>query len=201
MTKLQTTITLIVFVALTVFGFNQYQNTQKNVGKSNAERIKGNSKAVLNIVEYIDFQCPSCAYGSKLLSETMTAYPDLIQLELKYFPLGMHKHAFVASRYAECALRQGKFWEFHDKVLSQQKSWKNMINVFPAFDLFIDDEGINNSEFRQCLDDPKVEAVINKHKAQGKSLGVRSTPTYFVNGEMIVGSKFLKDKIDAQLAQ
>ena len=195
MSKLQTTLLIIIVAAVTVIALKTYKPTAQET-KVDPQRVKGAAEATLKITEFIDFQCPSCAYGSKLLSETIKKYPHLIRLELKYFPLRMHKHAVLASRYAECSLKQNKFWEFHDKVLEQQKNWKILVNAIPAFDSMVSDIGLDQAAFRVCLADPETQKIIDEHKAEGKTLGVRSTPTYFVNGEIIVGAKSLQDTIN-----
>ena len=200
MSKIQVTLLVVAIAVGAIFGLNYYKELSNQDKKAIApKRAKGSPNAKLQITEYIDFQCPSCAYGSKYLSEIIEKHPDLIRLELKYYPLNMHKHAFVASKYAECSLKQDKFWEFHDKVLAQQSYWKKLVNAMPAFDSLARDVGVEEASFRECLADEKTEVIINKHKADGKALGVRSTPTYFINGEVVVGAKALQDFVTKHL--
>src|SRR6185503_18470178 len=93
-----------------------------------AARAKGNPAASLKIIEYMDFQCPACAKGAMYLHDTLAQKPNDIYLEVKYFPLEKaHTHAIRAARYAECAARQGKFWQFHDEVFTHQNDWKLMM--------------------------------------------------------------------------
>lgn len=66
-------------------------------------RIKGEANAPIKITEFTDFQCPSCAQGSKYLKKFMEGHPKAVHLEMKYYPLNMHRHAFMSARYAECA--------------------------------------------------------------------------------------------------
>ena len=87
--------------------FNQAlgKNYQSHLGKD-----MGSKNAPIQIIEYVDFQCSSCATGAQYIRNFMKINPDKVRLELKYYPLDMHQHAFMSSRYAECASRQGKFW-------------------------------------------------------------------------------------------
>ncbi len=201
MSKLNTTLFIIAICIAVVLGARSYLLSGSLEQERASKRVKGDENAALLITEYIDFQCPSCAYGAKYISDTMAQYPGLIRLELRHFPLRMHKHAIVAARYAECTLHQDKFWEFHDKALAQQSHWRKLVNALPAFDALIKEIGVDDAAFRSCLADEKIVAEINQHKAEGKALGISSTPTYFVNGEMIVGAKSLRDIVEKHISK
>jgi len=154
-------------------------------------RSKGNRQAPIQIVEHIDFQCPACAYGAKLLKEFMQKNPDQVFLQLHHFPLAMHKHAITASIYAECAARQKKFWEFHDLLIENQDQWKSMEDARPAFQSFAEQVGLKSNALNKCIADPATEAAILQERTLGTERGIKSTPTYFVNGEMTVGATSL----------
>ncbi len=164
-------------------------------------RAKGNLNAPLQIVEFIDFQCPACAKGAQYLKTFMTDHPDVVYLEMKYFPLGMHRHAVMSSRYAECASQQGKFWPFHDALVEKQHQWKNLISAMPAFDVMADNVEIDRTQLNACLKDESIDALIIKDKNEGESYGIKSTPTYFINGEMVVGLKSLKEVLNKHLEE
>lgn len=162
-------------------------------------RTKGNPKATVRITEYMDFQCPACAKGSLFLSQYVREHPERILLEVKYYPLdNMHPHAIRSARYAECAAREGKFWPFHDMVEAKQPEWKGLINADPAFQQIAKDAKIDLNRLNQCLSDDGVKDIVSKEKAEGASLGVTSTPTYFVNGKMVVGTKSLEEELQKQ---
>lgn len=160
-------------------------------------RMKGNPKAGLRVVEYIDFQCPSCAKGSKILGRYLKEYPEKISIELKYFPLAMHSHAFKSAYYAECAARQGKFWPFHDLLIERQKQWRVLKDAEPTFQNMAKEIELDSIELEACLQDKQVTEKIMKDRNEGQLLGVKSTPTYFINKKMVVGSKFLEKKLKA----
>ncbi|MCA9408540.1 MAG: thioredoxin domain-containing protein [Candidatus Omnitrophica bacterium] len=189
----KTSTIFIIFVCIAVvFGIRYYQ--QKNTANlmdGPLTRAKGNPKAPIKIVEFIDYQCPACAMGSKYLKEKYEQYPDQLRIELKYFPLGMHQHAMLSAQYVECAARQGKLWPFQDKVMERQNGWKNLIDPRPAFDVMAKEIEIDLDQMKQCLDNEDVKRFILEDKEKGNSLGVKSTPTYFVNNKLLVGAKSL----------
>jgi len=132
-------------------------------------RSKGNISAEVHIQEFIDFQCPSCARGAKYINKVMKAYPDLIYLEMKYFPLfSIHKHAMKSARYAQCAARQKLFWPFHDRLIDRQVHWKKLIDATPAFDLIAEDIGLDREKLDTCLADASVVKEIERDKLDGK---------------------------------
>ncbi len=187
------TLAVIAVTVAVVVGIRMYTGSQAVDTVSG--RMKGNPQAPVKIVEFIDFQCPACAQGAKMLNARLKQYPDQIHLEMRYFPLKMHAHAFLSSRFAECAARQQKFWEYHDKLIYGQNDWSKVVNAYPLFQQMAQEIGLNMDQLQGCLNDTKVDKVINEHQEQGRQLGVRSTPTYYVNDEMVVGTRDLDKKI------
>jgi len=169
--------------------------------KNENPRAKGNPKSSFQVVEYIDFQCPACAKGSEILRLYIDQHSDQIHLQMKYFPLGGHAHAFTSARYAQCAARQGKFWEFHDLLIGRQAQWKALVNALPQFRKMAEEVRLNIPQLDQCLQDEKLDVQINQEKEEGKRLGVTQTPTYFINGEMIVGTKSLIDTLSQKFGK
>ena len=158
-------------------------------------KIKGKDNAPIKVKEFIDFQCPACAYGAAYLKEMIDKYPSLIQFELKHYPLAMHAHGFTTSRYAECAAEQGKFWPFQDMLLARQSNWKRLADADPAFRQIAEEVHLDLHALQACLQDEAIDRAIEKDKEEGRRLGIRSTPTYFVNGKMLVGKKALEEEL------
>ena len=163
---------------------------------SAAARTQGNPNSKVKITEYIDFQCPACAKGVALLSQYLQAYPGKIYLEMKYFPLeGMHQHAIRSARYAECAARQKNFWAFEDLLIIRQPQWRGLMNADAFFQQIARDVKLDPIQLEACLTSDEVRGVISAEKDSGTQLGVQSTPTYFVNGKMVVGIKSLEEEL------
>ncbi len=175
-------------------------NSGPGPAKNNFAKVKGNNNAPIQITEYIDFQCPACAAGAKYLKEMMQQYPNAIRLQLKYFPLiSIHKHALLSAHYAECAARQNKFWEFQDLLIEYQPQWHELEKTDEIFDLMGQKVGLDANVLKDCLNDKSVEDLILNQRKEGEQLGIKSTPTYFIDKQMIVGSKDLAAKITEML--
>ena len=194
--KTATALIIISGVCIVLGAKHFILNLKPGPEKSDASKMKGNENAPIQIVEHIDFQCPACAAGSKYLKEIMQEHPQEIHLELKNFPLiSFHKHSLLSASYAECAARQDKFWAYHDILIEYQPQWRELENVTEIFDLMADKVGLDKAKLADCLKDKSVEEAIMAQRKQGDQLGIKSTPTYFVNGEMLVGAKDLAAKI------
>jgi len=205
MPKKSRTVTTIIIIGVClaiVYGVKMLNGASKsNLSTAAKAKIKGNDDAPLKITEFIDFQCPACAKGSQYLMQQMKQHPDLIRLQLKHFPLTMHKHGIISAQYAECAAQQGKFWPFHDLVLERQGNWKRLADAQPAFDRIAREIKLSSQQLSACLIGGKANKVIEKNKTEGQSLKIRSTPTYFVNGKMVVGQKYLAIEINKYLSE
>jgi len=162
-----------------------------------AARSIGHASAKVNIVEFIDLECPACANGAKELKDYLALHPDGIHLQVKYYPLmNMHHHALQVAAYAECVARQGKFWPFFDTLMSQQAQWSQLINADGIFDQIAQGAGADMAKLKSCVSTEDVTTTIMGEKAFGRSLGVQSTPTYFINNKMVVGTKSLTEELE-----
>ena len=121
MNKLQTTVGVVLVLAGLVVGAKIFLAPPKAEINFQTARAKGNPQARLKIVEFIDFQCPACAYGVKYLKTFFDQHPNDIYLQVRYYPLtNVHHHAMISALYSECAARQGKFWALNDLMMPQQ---------------------------------------------------------------------------------
>src|SRR3989338_3956368 len=152
LSKRETTILLIV-VAVTAVGGLKYfiESSRGGLGKGGASSSKGNPNAAIKIVEYMDFQCPACAKGASYLKDCFTKYPEKFYLQVKYFPLGMHRHAMQSARYAHCAARQGKFWSFQDILVERQPQWETLISADSVFRQIAQEVQIDLKQLDVCL--------------------------------------------------
>ena len=166
-----------------------------------AARILGPVSAPVQIIEYSDFQCPACAGVQPTLRALMAAHPGKIRLVYQHFPLEGHEWSRWAHLAAECAARQNWFWPYHDRLYGFQPEWSAAkeppIEIFMKF---AKEEHLDLEIFSRCLSDPTAAEAVKEERLAGDDLRVRSTPTFFVNGEMIVGlpSK-LAEKVNSLL--
>ena len=194
--KKKITIIIVLICGIVISGIQLIKrNSSLHPQSSAAARSKGNPQAAHKITEFMDFQCPACAKGAEILHTLLKNNSRDYYLEVKYFPLEMHMHSIRAARYAECAAQQGKFWEVHDALFSKQPEWRNLLNTEPAFSEILKTAQVDPQKLEKCLADPKVNDVISKDKDEGKALSVQSTPTYFINGKMFVGTVNLENEL------
>jgi len=186
------TVVIIISCVAVVLGIRAYLDARGHLTQALPARAKGNPKASMKITEFIDFQCPACARGSIFLSKYIEKYPDRIYLEVKYFPLGTaHRHAYRSALYAECAARQGRFWPFHDELLQRQSEWEGLVDAEAFFTAAAQKVPLDMQKLDSCLKDEKVMDFIFDEKDEGSSLRIRSTPTYVIDGKIIVGTDSL----------
>ncbi len=200
--KKQISFLIIAFTIAAVYGLKLWKQSSQTSSKNvMAVKTKGDPRASIKIVEYVDLECPSCAKGSKYLDQFMKDHPGKIYLQIKYFPLTMHQHGFTSAKYAECTARQEKFWPFVDLVFERQKEWSILHNARPAFDQIAKEINLNMGQLERCLDDKSVDDVVMANAREGKALDVKSTPSYFVNGKMVVGIKYLEAELNRLLEE
>ena len=162
-------------------------------------RSRGEPKAGLWIVEYLDYQCASCKIGSGILKDFMERYPGKIYLQVRFYPLVMnHRHALKAALYAECAARQGRFWPFHELLLEKQEAWSNLPDtaVDAVFENVAREAGVDTGKLLKGLENPSVKQAVMDEKDKAKAMGVNVTPTFYMNGRMVVGQDLLKVELE-----
>jgi protein-disulfide isomerase len=196
MKKWSLTVWVVVILAIIVVGARIFFGSRQISGNPEQARAEGNPDARVKIVEFVDFQCPACAWGLKYLKTFLASHPNDLYIQVRYFPLtSLHHHALISALYSECAARQGKFWPLDDLMISQQAQWAQLINPQPVFDAMARQVGMDMDRLNACLDSDDTIKVINDEKVMGQSLGITSTPTYFINGKMVVGTKDLQDEL------
>lgn len=187
-------VVIVLIVKLVFFG-------QQAPATAESFRTKGKPGAKIKVVEYTDFQCPACAKASVMVDEVFKKYPDKVDLELKYFPLPRHNFARRAAAYTECAGMQGQFWPLHNVLFKTQESWAKMSSVDEYFSQLAVSLGVNGERLAACVKDSAMEVVINKDVESGKARGVNSTPTFFVNGKMVVGGPSFVREVEAIIGE
>jgi len=198
--KIVVLIVIIICVGIVFGGKSFFNKTDDDSNFQISGKTKGIPGAPIRITEYIDFQCPACLNGFKYLTKFMNNHPQAVLLRVKYFPLtDVHKHAFISARYAECAARQDQFWPFQDLLFKRQRQWSKLDNAIPLFESIAQKAGLDLEELAVCLQDKNIDQLIEENEEYGSSLGVKSVPTFFVNGKIIVGPKSLELELNRLL--
>jgi protein-disulfide isomerase len=149
---------------------------------------KGPAEAKVVIVEFGDLECPSCRQLDYVLRSVLPKYPQ-VRLVFKDFPLEtIHPWAMTAAITGRCVLQQSSeaFWKYHDAVYDSQ----DLLSPESAYNKLIEtavQAGATEDKLKACVTDPKTQELVRQSIAEGKSLGVTSTPTSFIDGRRLVG--------------
>lgn len=145
----------------------------------------GPSDASVSIVEFSDFQCPYCANLTANLRRLRAEYSSKLRVTFKQLPLPIHPQAVKAAEASLCAAEQGRFWEMHDLMFDEQN------NGLPRekFDEFASRIGLDVDVFRKCFTAHRFLSDVSADRAEAMKLGLNSTPTLFINGRLLVGSR------------
>ncbi|MBI4611664.1 MAG: thioredoxin domain-containing protein [Candidatus Rokubacteria bacterium] len=118
-----------------------------------------------------------------MLDRILKEYPTQVRLVFKDFPLDFHALARPAHEAARCAGEAGKYWEYHDRLFAAQPEFARDDLIRYAAELGIPREG-----FVQCLESGRFRALIEADVEEGRRIGIRGTPTFFINGRPLAGA-------------
>lgn len=164
-----------------------------NVGPAQGYLI-GKVDAPVKIVEFADFECPSCG-GFATVTEpdvrTRIIEPGLANLTYYDFPLTQHRNTLPASNAAACADEQGKFWPMHDRIFQAQEEWNGEATDAPKpfFKRYAGEVGLDVAKWESCYDARKYQKRINANLAEGMRRGVGSTPTFIIGNKLYAGMR------------
>ncbi len=170
---------------------------------SGGAATKGSKDAKVTIVEFSEYQCPYCKkYVDGAYQQIMQKYGDQIYYIFHDFPLEFHPFAAKMAQVARCAGDEGKYWEMHDLLFKNQDTWTAQSDVSGSITQYVAQLELDKAEFNSCLSSGKYTQAIQDSIALGKSVGVTGTPTFFINGKMLVGAQpfaAFQALIDAEL--
>jgi len=147
--------------------------------------VRGAKDAAVTIVEFSDFQCPFCQSATATMHLLMSQYAGKVKWVFRDFPIpNLHPLAPKAHEAARCAAEQGKFWEYHDLLFERSP------RLGPA-DLkqYARELKLIGEDFDKCLDGGKHQTAVASDVEEGSRLGASGTPTFFINGRMLVGAQ------------
>jgi len=196
---------LAVVVVVTLIALNV-----SGAGRTNREGIVSEAKSLgradapVVLTEFSDFQCPFCArFARDTEPQIIEQYVKTgkVRFEYKHF-IVIGEESWWAAEAAECAAEQGKFWEYHD-LLFQRQGGEN-VGTFAKSKLkgFATELRLDRDAFDKCLDSDIYRAKVEANIAEGRALGVQSTPSFFVNKRAIVGAQpfsVFQDAIEREL--
>lgn len=178
-----------IVIAVTIAVINLGQGESAVQPPSPDYRRLGPEKAAIVIYEHSDFACPACAAANLKLKEIIKVYGSQIQLNFKHYPLTMiHRFSLDAAAYADCAGKQGKFWEFGDMLFENREKWANNENFKAEFAGYAKKLNLDWQAMEKCHQDPETLKQIRNDISYGDLKGVDATPTFFINGKRAVGA-------------
>ena len=157
---------------------------------------KGNPKALVTIVEFTDFECPSCARQHPVLDRVVSEFGDRVQLVVRDFPLSQHANARKAAEAAESAREQGKYWEYASVLFRNQSALG-----IDKLKQYATELGLDRSRFDASLDSGKFAEKVQRDLVDGRKLGVNGTPTLYINGKRVSDNSYesLKSAVETAL--
>ncbi len=158
---------------------------------------KGPADAKVTIVAFSDFECPFCSRVNPTIKEIEDTYGKDVRLVFRHLPLPFHKNAGPAAEASMAAHEQGKFWQMHDKLFSDQRNLTR-----ENFDKWAQEIGLDMKKFGAAMDSGKYKSYVEADERYAGTVGARGTPAFFVNGKLVSGAQpfpAFKSVIDEEL--
>lgn len=182
----------IIVIVGGIFWFSKAKQNSPTTGtnsKSSSQgsnHVTGNPNSKVVLVEYGDFQCPSCGQYFPIIEQVRQKFGDKIKFQFINFPLvQIHQNAMAAARAAEAASNQGKFWEMYELLYQNQQSWASVQNVNPIFEQYAAQIGLDVNKFKTDMASEAVASTINADIARAQAIGASGTPTFVLNGKKV----------------
>lgn len=168
----------------------------------------GPADAKVTLVEFYDPECESCAAFAPVVKKILKEYEGKIRLVTRYMPL--HPNSVTAANFTEAAGEQGKYWEAQDMLFRKQPEWGTKHgpptaapppNINELFDKYAQELGLDLDKASAAIKSKKFDAKIEQDRKDGQAIGVRRTPTFFVNGRELAmfGESYLRALIEEEM--
>lgn len=173
------------------------ESRQTTLAEAAAEMpVRGDADAPVTMVAFSDFQCPYCRQSTTLIDDVLDAYPEQVKFVFLHYPLPNHDWAEPASIAAQCAAQQSDaaFWTLHDAYFEHQNQITED-NVIAQTEEFLTGTNLDMDAWRTCATDTNSDAyqsaqqVVEQSLRTGEQMGVRGTPTFFIDGEQMQGPR------------
>jgi protein-disulfide isomerase len=198
---------LIIFTAILLF--NRSQPGPVRLTAAEQERLvredspsRGPVDAQVTLVEFLDPECESCRAAHPEVEQILEEYEGRIRYVVRYFP--NHNNSTLAVAATEAAGEQGRYWEMQAMLFVNQPEWGE--RATPQTDHFIryaSELGLDVEQFTASLQNPEYVAIAERDRQDALALGLRGTPTFFVNGQLVYGmnGQMLRTLIDQGLQE
>ena len=199
---------LVMFLGVYLFSQsinseNERQLVSQDILVKTNSQATGPTEASVTVVEFLDYQCPSCAAIEPSLAQLREKYQGRVNFVYRHYPLSSHQHAFLAAEALEAARTQGQFAAMHERLYTEQNLWSEFDSdkqVRELFKQYAKELNLDSQEFSQALENSAHRSQILADIADGNRAGVTGTPHFFVNGENLGSSlAAVEAAIEAQL--
>lgn len=153
----------------------------------------GPADAAVTLEEFGDFQCPPCGMLSEPINQLQKQYN--LRVIYREFPLSNHVHAREAAFAAEAAGRQGRFWQMHDLLYREQAVWSQSTDARALFNAYAGMLQLDLGRFRKDMDSSDVQQQVENDQRRGAVIGVKTTPTIFLNNEVVPPTQINPDEL------
>jgi len=173
------------------------ERVNDEVSKDNPS--KGSDKAPVIIISYMDFQCPFCSRANTTLDRVFKMYPGKIRMVFKNKVIASHAQALPAARAALAAYKQGKFWEYHDRLFQNASTLNDAQYTSIASSM-----GLDLTRFEKDRASDAISWQIQKEEADFARAGLSGVPCFIINGVVVRGAKsadYFKQIIDRLLKE
>ncbi len=193
-------ITVALFFGIIFFAGGSTPN-KINTKDITVDTLLGNSyhstidpkKAKVVLVEFSDFQCPACKSALGEVSRIKEDFKDSVAIVYKNYPLtSIHNYAYKAAIAAEAAGKQNRFWDYHDILFREQKEVANPLKD-EDFYAFAKELKLNEEQFKKDYESTEAKSLVDEDIKLGDSLGIRGTPTFYLNGKKYDGNDLYGD--------
>lgn len=170
-------------------------NADKPIADIAGESVHSKGTGAIKIVEFSDFQCPACLAVQAPFNQILKKYEGKVEVVYRHFPLSsIHKNAQIAAQAAVATGLQGKFWEMHDKLFTNQTIWASLADPREVFVGYAGELGIDMPKFILDMDSQAAKDVVAVDLLAASRYALTGTPTFYVNG---VKTEF--DKLDSKI--
>ena len=184
---------VVLVVGLVILGLVWLVNTPATQTASlsapaitTSDITNGEKNAKVTLIEYADFQCPACATYNPLVTQLLSDEKGKIYYAYRMFPLtNIHPNSHISAQAAYAAYKQNKFFEMSALLFNNQTDWANVTDPKSIYVGFAKKLNLDLAKFQKDMDSNEAKSYVNNSESKALSLGVNSTPTFFINGTQI----------------
>jgi protein-disulfide isomerase len=208
---------ILLFAGIAAIGYQVMKPSPQTVFEmdstvtlvANQGHVLGSDTALVEVVEFADFECPACGQFATLTEPDVRqrlVSSGTVRFRFMDFPLEGHNNTRAAHMAAWCASDQGKFWEMHDIIFATQDRWSTYATArpLPVFESLAQQIGLNVQQYQGCMASRKFLGQIQSNLDQGLTRGVNSTPTFFIGNRKVTSAisyDQFKRHVDDAIAQ